>query len=233
MKVLAIAAHPDDELFTAGMLAKYASEGHDVYILWTTRGEGGSPGKPPVCQQSDLGIFREQEARASGASLGAREVFFLPYIDPLWDAVNKRGFHIDAPLEEFSAALWGVITRLRPQVILTHGSNGEYGHPQHIYTHQAVFQVLHQMQPWKPKHVFTWNAAYRHPDLPETINHDDPADTLLDLRPWLARKLTAWDAHHSQHYDLESDYPGRPLTLFPAHVESFHRWVEMGEGKVE
>ena len=42
--VLAVAAHPDDELFGAGYLAKLAAEGHALHILCTTRGEGGEVG---------------------------------------------------------------------------------------------------------------------------------------------------------------------------------------------
>ncbi len=45
MIVLSIGAHPDDETCAAGTLIKYAQEGHDVYILTTTRGEGGSTGQ--------------------------------------------------------------------------------------------------------------------------------------------------------------------------------------------
>ncbi len=37
-RVLAIAAHPDDELFGGGYLAKLVSEGHELYLLCTTRG---------------------------------------------------------------------------------------------------------------------------------------------------------------------------------------------------
>ena len=46
--VLTISAHPDDELFGAGYLAKLVAEGHDLYLLCTTRGEGGEVGEPPV-----------------------------------------------------------------------------------------------------------------------------------------------------------------------------------------
>jgi LmbE family N-acetylglucosaminyl deacetylase len=39
---LVVSAHPDDEtLFCGGTLAMYAQKGHDIFILETTRGEGG------------------------------------------------------------------------------------------------------------------------------------------------------------------------------------------------
>ncbi len=42
MKILAIGAHPDDiEVGCSGTLAKYAQNGHDVYLLIMTHGEQG------------------------------------------------------------------------------------------------------------------------------------------------------------------------------------------------
>src|SRR5690349_12832819 len=124
MKILAIGAHPDDETgFAGGILAKYASEGHDVYVLLTTRGEGGSMGEPPVCERSELGAVREAEARAAIAALGLRDIEFLPYQDPVISE-NHTLHPIDVSLEEFSGAIADVVARLRPDVVLTHGSGG-------------------------------------------------------------------------------------------------------------
>jgi len=42
MKVLAIGAHPDDiEVGCSGTLAKYAENGHDIYLLVMTEGHMG------------------------------------------------------------------------------------------------------------------------------------------------------------------------------------------------
>jgi LmbE family N-acetylglucosaminyl deacetylase len=153
MIILAIAAHPDDETCASGTLAKYATEGHSVYILMTTRGKGGSTGEPPICERSALGRVREQEGRNAGAVIGAREVLFLPYIDP--EASNGVLHAIDATLEEFSASIQEVMSRLRPDVVITHGTNGEYGHPQHIFTQHATFHALRSLQPWRPREVLT------------------------------------------------------------------------------
>ena len=93
--VLAIAAHPDDELFGAGYLAKLAAEGNDLYILCTTRGEGGEVGEPPVGPKSRLGEFRVVEMQGSGRALGAREVWFLDFVDP-WMEIGGEALAIDA-----------------------------------------------------------------------------------------------------------------------------------------
>ena len=83
MRVLAISAHPDDEtMFAGGMLAKLAREGNELYILVSTRGEGGEVGEPPVGPKERLGEYREAEMRCAARALGARDVFFLDYVDP-------------------------------------------------------------------------------------------------------------------------------------------------------
>ncbi|MBW2469668.1 MAG: PIG-L family deacetylase, partial [Deltaproteobacteria bacterium] len=53
--ILVISAHPDDEtLFGGGTLARYARQGHAIYILETTRGEGGEVGEPPLTTRENL-----------------------------------------------------------------------------------------------------------------------------------------------------------------------------------
>src|SRR5438445_358628 len=144
-RICAIAAHPDDETaFAGGTLARYTSEGNDVVVVSVTRGEGGEVGDPPLASVEDLGTVREQELRCAAAALGAREVIFLGFGDPRIE-VGAEGRTIDASLAEFSAAIRSLLARLRPDVVLTHGSNGEYGHPQHVFTHQAVRAALRDL----------------------------------------------------------------------------------------
>ena len=224
MVILAIGAHPDDETCCSGTLAKYAAEGQAVYILLTTRGEGGSTGEPPVCERSELGQVREQEGRNAGAVIGAREVLYLPYIDP--DASDGVMKAIDATLEEFSASIQQVLSRLKPDVVITHGTNGEYGHPQHIFTQQASFHALRSLQPWKPEEVLTWCAAYSGAEVPAEVNQDDPADILIDIRPWAGLKLKAFQEHHSQYYPVIYYFKDKGGAFLSEKVESFRRWPE-------
>ena len=84
---MAVLAHPDDEsLGLGGTLAKYASEGIDVFLLTATRGDSGRfrgyllddhqhPG--PLA----LANIREGELRAAASALGVREVSVLNYHD--------------------------------------------------------------------------------------------------------------------------------------------------------
>ncbi len=194
-----------------------------MHILWTTRGEGGEVGDPPLTTREQLGAVREQEARAAAAALGVHDIHFLPFVDPLVGPEDTL-YHIDATIDEFSAAIAEVMTALRPDIVLTHGSNGEYGHPQHIFTHRAVFMALERLKPWQPHEVLTWGGAYPHPEKERHINHDDPADLVLDITPWLPQKIAAFAAHRTQHALFFRKNAGKVIDDIPGRTESFHRW---------
>jgi N-acetylglucosamine malate deacetylase 2 len=225
--VLAIAAHPDDELFGAGYLAKLAAEGNELYILCTTRGEGGEVGEPPVGPKARLGEYREVEMRASGAALGAREVWFLDFVDP-WMEIGGEALAIDAEPKAFVAAVAERISALRPDVVITHGSNGEYGHPQHVYTHRAVLAALGMLAPWQPSELLTWCANPENAETDRIVNRDDPADLDLDISPWFERKLAAAQAHRSQHAMFLRNNKTDDIANALRHREAFRRWPTTG-----
>ena len=131
LKLMCIFAHPDDEsLGTGGILARYASEGISTYLVTATRGERGrfgnateSPG-PAV-----VGRTREAELRAAAQELGLKEVQFLGYEDGQLDRADPR-----EAIEKIATH----IRRVRPQVVVTFGPEGAYGHPDHIAISQLA-----------------------------------------------------------------------------------------------
>jgi LmbE family N-acetylglucosaminyl deacetylase len=55
-RALAVVAHPDDETFgCGGVLAKYAAEGAQVFLLCATRGEVGEIRDPALATRDNLG----------------------------------------------------------------------------------------------------------------------------------------------------------------------------------
>lgn len=116
MKILSMAAHPDDvELLCAGTLAQLARLGHDVAVCHMTVGDKGGTGDP-----DELARTREAEARASCDLIGAR---YLP------------GFTGDVelyPNADHRARMLANVREVEPDVVLTHAPN-DY-HPDHRIT---------------------------------------------------------------------------------------------------
>jgi LmbE family N-acetylglucosaminyl deacetylase len=128
-RLMAVLAHPDDEsLGVGGTLAKYASEGVDVFLVTATRGDGGrfrghrrGDHRHPGPQA--LGEIREAELRAAAEVLGLCGVSLLDYGDQHVD---------DAEPREAVARIVAEVRRFRPDVVVTFGPDGAYGHPDHI-----------------------------------------------------------------------------------------------------
>jgi LmbE family N-acetylglucosaminyl deacetylase len=131
--VMAVLAHPDDEsLGVGGTLARYASEGVDVFLVTATRGDAGRyrghrAGDPRHPGPGALARIREGELRAAASELGVREVTVLDYPDQRLD---------QAPPHRIVADIASHVRRLRPDVVITFGPDGAYGHPDHIAVSQ-------------------------------------------------------------------------------------------------
>lgn len=193
LKLLAYFAHPDDEtMFLGGTLAYLADCGVEVHYLCATRGEGGEMGDPPICKREDLGRIREAELQCAVKALGGKSLRFLDYQDPL---VGPEGelfpfsnddIKLKAELEEF-------IKEINPQIILTHGSVGEYGHPAHIQAHESLMAALTAL---KISDVEVYAPSWLSREMGEFT--PEPG-ILVDIKPWIHQKTKAVLCHKSQH----------------------------------
>ncbi len=146
LKLLCVLAHPDDEsLGNGGILAKYAAEGVETYLVTATRGERGWTGSQSEYPGREaLGKRREAELLAAARVLGLCRVEFLDYIDGDLD---------QAPPAEVVAKIVGQIRRVKPDVVVTFGPDGGYGHPDHIAISQfATAALVEAASPDAPSH---------------------------------------------------------------------------------
>ena len=135
LKLMAILAHPDDEsLGNGGILGKYAAEGIEIHLVVATRGERGWPGKESEYPGEEaLGKLREAEVRDAAAVLDLHSVHFLGYIDGELDTAHPA---------EAIAKIVGHLRQVRPDVVVTFGPYGGYGHPDHIAISQFTAAAL-------------------------------------------------------------------------------------------
>ncbi len=128
LTLMAVFAHPDDEAFgTGGTLSRYAAEGCDVHLVTATRGEAGEIAEPDLATSADLPFVREQELRCACEVYGIHPPHFLDYADGLLPIVHQG---------QAVGRLVRLIREIRPQVLITFGPDGIYGHYDHIAVHR-------------------------------------------------------------------------------------------------
>jgi mycothiol conjugate amidase Mca len=165
LSLMAVHAHPDDEVFsTGGILARYAKEGVRTVLVTCTDGAVGEISDPALATPENLATVREGELRAASAILGVRELHMLGYRDSGMvdtpDNDNPVSFK-QASLDEAIGKLVAIVRRTRPQVMVTYTEDGGYGHPDHIRAHQisvAAFDAAGDLarypeqglDPWEP-----------------------------------------------------------------------------------
>ncbi|RMF49369.1 MAG: PIG-L family deacetylase [Anaerolineae bacterium] len=227
--ILTFFAHPDDETMLAGgTLALLAQSGCTVHYLCATRGEGGETGEPPLCPQSALGDLREQEMVCAVQALGGRSLTFLGYTDPLVSEDGTLHPYTD-DLTTLAGQVAASIRQYQPHALITHGVNGEYGHPAHVLTWQAAWVAVQSLGKDAPA-LYTVSAAFEAHPRPRLANPDHPAHFVIDVRDTLERKTQAALCHRSQHALFtrrSSKEAGRQLSVPEVvarlNLESLHR----------
>ena len=240
MKILTIIAHPDDEtMLTGGALALLAQAGAEVHYLCATRGERG---EPPLCSRPELGALREQEMCCAVQALGGEGVEFLDYVDPTVGEDDVL-YPYTEDFDELVNHLVEHMVQLEPQVVITHGVNGEYGHPAHQLTHRATRQAVERINAMPPSTqagilLYTFSAFFERHPRPRLANADAPAHIVLDISPVFKQKVTAALCHKTQHalfVRRTSKRLGRQVTVPEViqTVEGLHRVYPMVEGVVD
>ena len=123
-RLLGVFAHPDDETFCAGgTFAGYAGLGAEVMVVSATRGQAGQIRDAAAGSRRTIGAVREAELRLACERLGITRVRCLDHVD---GTLADMGF--GALVDEVA----GIIGEFRPDVVITFGPDGGYGHPDHV-----------------------------------------------------------------------------------------------------
>ena len=215
--ILGIWAHPDDEVFVSGgLMADAVRRGDRVVCLHLTRGEAGLYYRQ-VWPAGELASVRTAELAVSLTRLGVSEQRFLDLPD--------GGLRLVA-WEDVVARLHDELVDIDPDVIVTFGSDGFTGHPDHkavsAWVSTAVrlwnrprAQVLHAVVPraWKETIVHRLNEFdFFSPGHPKFSGANDISVRLDD--ELVEAKVEALRAHECQ---MEP--------LFEAYGEDFFRAI--------
>lgn len=131
--VLVVFAHPDDETFALGTLARLSAKGERVQLAYATSGDAGGDLTNRGLSGPALGAEREQEMRNAAIALElATEPLFLRYPDgQVYD-------HWNEVLESVRA----IIAKTNPKVVITFGPDGYYGHADHVAISQIAARAF-------------------------------------------------------------------------------------------
>ncbi|MGI8335682.1 PIG-L family deacetylase [Actinomadura scrupuli] len=223
LTLMAVHAHPDDEVLgTGGLLARSAAEGVRTVLVTCTNGEQGDgpdgvkPGEPGHDPEA-VSRLRLQELRESADHLGIEVVELLGYRDSGmagWDANEHPGAFAEVPVDVAAARLGALMERYRPQVVVTYDENGGYGHPDHIQAHRIAIaaaeataipaKLYYTAVPRERiRRLFEFmranGADMAEIELPEDFGVPEELITsMVDVSPYVERKRKALEAHASQ-----------------------------------
>jgi LmbE family N-acetylglucosaminyl deacetylase len=224
--LLALLAHPDDEYFCGGLLAAAVARQVPIHLVYWTRGEGGgSPRRRLLWSWLPREWHpRAREARRSALQLGAASVDFLGAIDP----PANPGLRAPAEDPAVRARLAALLSGHAPEIVVTHGSAGDYGHPAHRELHRLAREVTESHR------LISFNATWPEAPVAAFRNAGDSADFILDSEPYLQQRLGIVRAHRSQRGVLASLTPEGTLEglLEATRYEGYHCWSE-GEERDE
>jgi N-acetyl-1-D-myo-inositol-2-amino-2-deoxy-alpha-D-glucopyranoside deacetylase len=167
-RLLLVHAHPDDEtLSTGGTIARYAAEPDTAVTLVTcTLGEQGEVIPDELAELApergdQLGGYRAGELAAACSALGVRDHRYLGGIGRWRDsgmALAGHGVRAAMPerlhpralarpdaLDEQIEQLVAVLEEVRPQVVVTYGADGGYGHPDHVRAHEITAAAVRRV----------------------------------------------------------------------------------------
>lgn len=216
LTILAIFAHPDDEIGVGSSLAYYSDRGVRTVLLCATRGEAATIYCDDCATRENLAQVRTAELECACAHIGIHELRWLDWPD---------GGVKDLPREQAIGEIVRHIRDIRPHVILTHPEHGLYPHPDHLaiwemvreaFTLAADDAAYPEAGPaWAPARLFTralpqsiFEAAPGLKEFRVELNGellpfygtpDEEIDVVMHVEPWVERRMAAWNCHRSQH----------------------------------
>lgn len=154
--ILAILAHPDDEMAIAEVLVKYRKHGTEVFLMIATDGKYGTR-VTNIPEGDSLAAVRKRETTCACEKMGIEPPIFLS-IDRL-DTKNgvRNYFNAHKQLREL---LIQQIASINPDIIITFGPDGDTHHAEHIVIGGAVTEVILQ-KGWVEKYPLYYVAYDR------------------------------------------------------------------------
>jgi len=186
MKVLVVAAHPDDEVLgCGGTITRLTQEGHNVYIA--ILGEGATS-RYQHQEEADQAQVKALHARSQQVAelLGAKDLFLYNLPDNRFDTV---------PLLDVIKIIEQLIERVQPEVVYTH--HGGDLNIDHVITHRAVLTATRPMINCPVKKIYAFEVPSSTEWAFEQFQPFQP-NIFMDISATLETKLKAMELYESE-----------------------------------
>jgi LmbE family N-acetylglucosaminyl deacetylase len=240
-------------------MARAASEGHRVAVVYATGGEHGELPAQGLPAGESLVDWRRREAEASAAVLGVQRIAWLGYADSGmtgWAQNSAKESLFVADLDEAARRLADILDEEDADIVVGYDWHGGYGHPDHVKVHHVVRRgaELARRRPRLMESTFNrdvmrgYFAAAREAGVgTDDWNPDGPQDDgnplgtpeaeiqwQVDVSDFLTQRRASMEAHRSQATDIEA-FLAMPPEVFEGFFGREHYLepglaVEGGEG---
>lgn len=139
--LLAVFAHPDDEVVIGPLLARYAREGVKVHLAIATNGSKGIREHADIPAGHALAQARGEEAVRACKRLHIQPPILLDLEDGAGDTGSRWGDPLPA-LVRLREEVVRLFVELRPEIVITFGPEGMTGHPDHRLVSNVVTEVF-------------------------------------------------------------------------------------------
>jgi LmbE family N-acetylglucosaminyl deacetylase len=171
--LLAVFAHPDDEAFVGPLLSHYARQGVKVRLAIATEGAKSTSPRLGVPAGPEMARLRTEEARCSCRALGVEPPVQLGFED---GGLGKSGDPPDAYLKQLARRIRELLAQERPDVVITWGPEGGYGHPDHRLVGAVVTEVVQARADGAPTRLFYSGIPA------DQVRSEDPRWAVVDRR---------------------------------------------------
>jgi LmbE family N-acetylglucosaminyl deacetylase len=232
-RLMVVMPHPDDECFgCASTMARYSAEGATVSLVTMTRGGAGLWTGRAAGDLRRLTDVRDLELRDAAGELGVAFLETFDYPDGALENVEE----VEAVRGRFLGDIVRCLRSHRPQVVVTFGPEGTYGHPDHKVVSRMAVQACSLsgdpsayeldalalgLSAWAPSKLYFQTAT------PMTVESlklpaQPSITTRISINGFEEAKLRAFGHHRSQAQEWE------PLRKFIAGQGSFEVFSLVG-----
>lgn len=184
MRVLFIGAHPDDfEYYCAGTFARYAKQGHELFVAIATNGNIGSHVHET---KEEIAAIRYEESKKALGMIGAKLIWMGFDDEYLLDSRETRDAFID------------VVRQARPDVMFTTRKLQDYN-PDHDITGYLAF--IARINATIPLIKTDHPPTQKIPPMfycPPSGHMDFQPEYYVDITDTFETKLAMWKCHASQ-----------------------------------